>query len=61
MSYKGVRKFADILSSMQLARIELLGGDVNDMQLGQLLERMKDCVKEDFIRITNNFRTPEKP
>lgn len=64
MSKAGIQKFARILSNMQTARLELLQmgskqsecstpSGHQDILLGQLLEKAKDAVKDDFMRIIN--------
>ena len=48
MSFNGIQQFAAIFSIMQDTRHVLLGGDNQDIRLGQLLEEAKDCVKVRF-------------
>lgn len=55
MSKKGIKLVAGIFTEMQLLRGKLLS-DINDKQdilLGQMLEKGKDAMKVDFIRITS--------
>ena len=62
MSKKGIKRFAKILSDMQVARYEILQlatkQDIStksaqqDIRLSHLCEDMKDSVKNEFIRIT---------
>ena len=52
MSKNGIKAFATILQAAQNIRIKLLGGDNQDIRLGQLLDRMKNSVKKDFCRVT---------
>jgi hypothetical protein len=52
MSQKGIKEVAEIFSKMQETRIKLLGGDKQDMWLGQLLETGKDAMKTRFCEIT---------
>ncbi len=52
MSFNGIKHFAAVLSIMQSTRCELLGGDNQDIRLGQLLEEAKECVKERFTKAT---------
>jgi hypothetical protein len=52
MSLLGLKKAARVLSIMQLTRIELLGGDVQDILLGQLLGAGHEHMKNRFTRIT---------
>ena len=54
MSYEGQRKVAAIFSQMQQLRIELLGGDKQDILLGQMLEKGKDAMKDTFLKATIN-------
>ena len=51
MSYRGIKKVAEILSQMQDLRIQLLDSDKQDILLGQLLETAKETIKDDFSRI----------
>lgn len=60
MSRQGLEKFGMVLSQMQTARIELLGSkdekgnpDHQDILLGQLLEDMKEWVKEKFMNVAS--------
>jgi hypothetical protein len=46
MSFNGIQQFAAVLSTMQDTRHWLLGGDNQDIRLGQLLEEMKEGVKD---------------
>lgn len=55
MSQTGVQKFASILTLLQNSRIELLGGDKQDILLGQLLGKMNDVTKDDFCRIVTEY------
>jgi hypothetical protein len=52
MSRQGVIRVAKIFSEMQEVRINLLDGDKQDIELGQLLERGKEVMKGDFCKIT---------
>lgn len=54
MSKQGLQKFAKILSDMQTIRLKLLEDpkEHQDLRLGQLLEKMKEFVKEEFCKIT---------
>lgn len=53
MSKRGVELVAGLLSCMQETRIELLrGGDKQNMRLGQMLEKAKDHIKDEFAEIT---------
>ena len=53
MSKEGMKLFAAVLSQMQETRVALLGSkDNKDIRLGQLLEKMKESVKEEFCKIT---------
>jgi hypothetical protein len=52
MSFNGIQQFAAVLHSMQDTRHVLLGGDNQDIRLGQLLDEAKDCVKERFAEET---------
>jgi len=53
MSRKGMEKVAKIFSDMQETRIELLGGDNQDIMLSAMLEDMKETASNDFEKITN--------
>ena len=61
MSKKGIKRFANILTQMQLVRGELIGMGCKkigtkegnqDIRLGQMLEEMKEHIKKEFIKIT---------
>ena len=52
MSFNGIQQFAAVLGIMQDTRHELLGGDNQDIRLGQLLEEAKECVKDRFAEET---------
>jgi hypothetical protein len=52
MSVEGLNRVAQIFTLMQQARIDLLGGDKQDVYLGQLLLTGKDAMKERFAEIT---------
>jgi len=52
MSFNGISQFAAVLGIMQDTRHVLLGGDNQDSRLGQLLEEMKECVKDRFAKET---------
>ena len=54
MSKKGVKKVAKIFSDMQELRVFLLSDikDHENLRLGQMLEKGKDSMKGDFIKIT---------
>jgi len=64
MSMKGIRTFAGVMSIMQQARGELLEmatrnssitgsvSDKQDIRLAQLLDDMKDSVKDEFCKMT---------
>lgn len=61
MSYRGIHVAAGVFDFMQRTRNELmrLGSEQphtkagqQDIRLGQLLERMKDCGRDDFMAIT---------
>ena len=54
MSKEGVQLAASVLSFMQESRVTLLGGDLQDVALGQMLETGKEAMKEDFIIICDN-------
>ena len=64
MSRAGIEKFAQVMSVMQEARRELLAMgcgpiygqkvDQQDILLGQLLEKAKDAVQPDFLKITTS-------
>ncbi len=59
MSVKGIKKFAEHLTNLQLLRHELICMGVKklgregqaDIYFGQLLMRMEDEIKADFVRI----------
>jgi hypothetical protein len=53
MSMEGIKRFADVMSVIRQARIDLVGmGDNQDIRLGQLLLTAHDSVKDDFAKIT---------
>ena len=59
MSKKGINKFAEILTKLQLTRSELLSSattqkpiDKVDLELAQLLELAGDTVKTRFTELT---------
>ena len=58
MSFNGIYVFANVLSDMQTARDRLLQSgckgpvDKQDIRLAQMLDDMKDTVKEEFTRVT---------
>ena len=52
MSFNGIQQFAAVFRIMQDTRHVLLGGDNQDIHLGQLLEEMKEGVKERFAEET---------
>jgi hypothetical protein len=52
MSFKGIQQFAAVLGIMQDTRQKLLRGDNQDILLGQLLEEMKEGVKDRFAEET---------
>ena len=52
MSQQGIHKVAGLLSVMQQMRVDLFGGDRQDILLGRLLEKMNDAVKDEFCEIT---------
>lgn len=59
MSIKGIKLFARVLESAQETRGKLLDMgsraypiDKIDIRLGQMLDEMKDAVKEEFERLT---------
>jgi hypothetical protein len=53
MSLKGIYRFGKILSDMQQARGELFAmNNKQDVRLGQMLQEMKDLVKERFANET---------
>lgn len=60
MSSKGVIITAGVFDFIQQERHRLLKGDTQDIELGQLLDKMKDLVKEDFIRIIDRKPKPTK-
>ena len=52
MSFNGIQQFAAVCRNMQATRFVLLGGDNQDIRLGQLLDKAMDCVKERFAKET---------
>ena len=52
VSKKGIEKAAAVLSEIQQARIELLGGDKQDILLGQMFHDATEAVKDRFTKIT---------
>jgi len=52
MSFNGIQQFAAVCRIMQDTRHVLLGGDNQDIRLGQLLDDAKDCIKERFAKET---------
>ena len=52
MSFNGIQQFAAVLHSMQDTRHMLLGGDNQDIRLGQLLDEAKDCIAVRFAEET---------
>ena len=60
MSAKGIRKFADLLFTMQKVRHDLLETgcrprprkDNQDIRLGQMIDEMKDSALKEFYEIT---------
>jgi hypothetical protein len=61
MSQKGIEIVAKVFSQLQLTRLELLrmGGEDaksesghQDMFLGQILEKGKEAMKDDFLKAT---------
>ncbi len=62
MSQKGIRKFAEAMTAMQLARHELISMGTKkrpisrsakqDIRLGQLLDEANGAVREKFAKIT---------
>jgi len=51
---------ASVFSQMQETRGELLHGDKQDIQLGQLLDTAKDAIKDQFAAITMQPITKRK-
>ena len=52
MSFNGIQQIAAVLGIMQDTRHVLLGGDNQDIRLGQLLDEAKDCIKDRFAEET---------
>jgi hypothetical protein len=52
MSFNGIQHFSATISIMQDARQVLLGGDNQDIRLGQLLDEANGCVKDRFAEET---------
>jgi len=52
MSAQGIKEAAVVFQHIQLLRIRLLGGDKQDMLLGQMLEEGKNAMAKRFIKIT---------
>lgn len=52
MSEQGIGKFAEVLTLLQQTRLELLGGDNQDIRLGQLLFDAEESVKDQFTKET---------
>ena len=57
MSFNGIQQFAAILGIMQDTRHVLLGGDNQDIRLGQLLDEAKDRIKDRFAEETLDEET----
>ena len=55
MSKKGIELAAEIFTLMQQTRIKLIKDikDHQDLKLGQMLEKGKESMKGDFIKITS--------
>ena len=49
---QGLKKVGTLLSLMQVTRIELLGGDTQDILLGQLLGEGHNVIGNRFTKIT---------
>ena len=52
MSFNGIQQFAAVCRIMQDTRHVLLGGDNQDIRLGQLLDEAKDCIRDRFAEET---------
>ena len=66
MSAAGIRKFAKVMEILQLTRLELINmGSKSpttasghcDLKLGNLLDKAKDAVKDDFNKILAELPT----
>ena len=54
MSKEGIKEFSNVLFVMQNTRYKLLKNnkDKIDIRLAQMLEEMKELIKNEFIKLT---------